>query len=112
MNSAELREHIGKLIKSDVNSIRYQVDLAAKRSAAFVGLVMALIGIAFALRTGKGDSMAWTGACVMVPVRYWLLLLASINLGWSGALPPLVAAWLLNALFVAAGLGSVLTVKN
>jgi lipopolysaccharide export system permease protein len=112
MNSAELREYIGKLIKSGVNSIRYQVDLAAKTSTAFVSLVMALIGIAFALRTGKGGVMAWTGACVVVAVCYWLLLLASINLGRGGVLPPLVAAWLPNALFVAAGLGSVLTAKG
>ena len=112
MSSAELREYIGKLIKSGVNSIRYQVDFAAKTSTAFVSLVMALIGIAFALRTGKGGVMAWMGACVLVGVCYWILLVFSIALGRGGVLPPLVAAWLPNTLFTAAGLASVLTVKN
>ncbi len=112
MNSAELREYIGRLVKSGVNSIRYQVDLAAKGSTAFVSLVMALIGIAFALRTGKGGVMAWTGACVLVGVCYWILLSLSISFGRGGVLPPFVAAWLPNAIFTAAGLGSVLTVKN
>lgn len=112
MNSAELREYIGRLVKSGVNSIRYQVDLAAKGSTAFVSLVMALIGIAFALRTGKGGVMAWMGACVLVGVCYWILLVLSIALGRGGVLPPLIAAWLPNALFTAAGLASVLTVKN
>ncbi len=112
MNSAELREYIGKLIKIGVNTMRYQVDLAAKTSTAFVSLVMALIGIAFALRTGKGGVMAWTGACVAVGVCYFLLHLLSINLGRGGVLPPLVAAWLPNGLFAAAGLGSLFTLKH
>ncbi|MBM2837193.1 MAG: putative Permease YjgP/YjgQ [candidate division NC10 bacterium] len=66
MSSAELREYIERLVKSGVNSIRYKVDLAVKGSTAFVSLVMAIIGIAFALRTGKGGVMAWAGACVLV----------------------------------------------
>lgn len=112
MSSAELREYIGRLVKSGVRSVRYQVDLAAKASTAFVSLVMALIGIAFALRTGKGGVMAWTGACVLVGVCYWIILSLSISLGRGGVLPPLVAAWFPNALFTAAGLGSVLTLKG
>ncbi len=112
MNSAELREYIGRLVRSGVNSIRYQVDLAAKGSTAFVSLVMALIGIAFALRTGKGGVMGWTGACVLIGVCYWILLSLSISLGRGGVLPPLIAAWLPNALFAAAGLGSVLTIRG
>lgn len=112
MNSSELREYIGRLIKSGVNSIPYQVDLAVKGSTAFVSLVMALIGIAFALRTGKGGVLAWTGACVLVGVCYWIFLSVSISLGRGGVLHPLLAAWLPNALFTAAGLGSVLTAKG
>ncbi|MDE2060688.1 MAG: LPS export ABC transporter permease LptG [candidate division NC10 bacterium] len=112
MTSSDLREYIERLAKTGVNSIRYQVDLAAKGSTAFTNLVMALIGIAFALRTGKRGVMAWTGACVVVAVCYSILNSFSISLGRGGVLPPLVSAWLPNALFTAAGLSSVLTVKS
>lgn len=112
MTSSELREYIERLAKSGVNSVRYQVDLAAKGSTAFTNLVMALIGIAFALRTGKRGALAWTGACVVVAVGYSILNSFSISLGRGGVLPPMIAAWLPNALFTAAGLGSVLTVKS
>lgn len=112
MTSPELREYIEKLAKTGVNSVRYQVDLAAKGSTAFTNLVMALIGIAFALRTGKRGVMAWTGACVVVAVCYSILNSFSISLGRGGVLPPVVAAWLPNALFTVAGLSSVLTVKS
>ncbi|MDE2179306.1 MAG: LPS export ABC transporter permease LptG [candidate division NC10 bacterium] len=112
MTSAELRTYIERLAKTGVNSVRYQVDLAAKASTAFMSAVMALIGIAFALRTGKRGVMAWTGACVVAAVCYSILNSFSISLGRGGVLPPIVAAWLPNALFTAAGLGSVLTVKS
>lgn len=112
MTSGELREYIERLAKTGVNSIRYQVDLAAKGAAAFANLVMALIGIAFALRTGKRGVMAWTGACVVVAVAYSILNSFSVSLGRGGVLPPLAAAWLPNALFTIASLGSVFTVKG
>ncbi|MBZ0159570.1 LPS export ABC transporter permease LptG [Candidatus Methylomirabilis sp.] len=112
MSSGELREYIEKLAKTGANSVRYQVDLAAKGSTAFSSLVMALIGIAFALRTGKRGVMTWTGACVVVAICYSILNSFSISLGRGGVLSPVVAAWLPNALFTAAGLGSVLRVKS
>jgi lipopolysaccharide export system permease protein len=77
-----------------------------------MSLVMALIGIAFALRTGTRGVMAWTGACVVVAICYSILNSFSIALGRGGVLPPVVAAWLPNALFSAAALSSVLTVKS
>ena len=112
MSSAELREYIERLVKSGVSSIPYKVDLAAKGSTAFISLVMAIIGIAFALRTGKGGVTAWAGACVLVGICYWILLSVSLSLGRGGVLHPLIAAWLPNALFTAAGLGSLLTLKG
>lgn len=112
MTSSELREYIERLAKTGVNSLRYQVELAAKGSAAFTNLVMVLIGIAFALRTGKRGVMAWTGACVVVAVCYSMLNSFSISLGRGGILPPMIAVWLPNALFTAAGLSSILTVKS
>lgn len=112
MTSGELREYIERLAKTGVNSIRYQVDLAAKGAGAFTNLVMALIGIAFALRTGKRGVMAWTGACVVVAVAYSILNSFCVSLGRGGVVPPVVAAWLPNAIFTAAGLSSIFTVKS
>jgi lipopolysaccharide export system permease protein len=112
MNSGELRDYIDKLVKSGVKSTRYQVDLAAKSATPFVALVMGLIGIAFALRTGKGGVVAWAGACVVVAVCYWILHSLSISLGRGAVFPPLMAAWLPNAVFAGAGLTSLLTLKR
>ncbi len=112
MNSDELRDYIDRLVKSGVNSLRYQVDLAVKSAMPFVTLVMTLIGIAFALRTGKGGVIAWAGACVLVAVCYWIVFSLSISVGRGGVVPPFLAAWLPNAIFAGAGLTSLLTLKN
>ncbi|MGH7428897.1 MAG: LPS export ABC transporter permease LptG [Candidatus Methylomirabilaceae bacterium] len=112
MNSGELRDYIDRLVKSGVNSLRNQVDLAVKGATPFVGLVMGLIGIAFALRTGKGGVIAWAGACVLVAVCYWILFSFSVSLGRGGVVPPFLAAWLPNALFAGVGLTSLLTLKR
>ena len=48
----------------------------------------------------------------MVAVCYWILFSLSISLGRGGVVPPLMAAWLPNAVFAGAGLTSLLTLKR
>lgn len=103
MSYDELKDYIQRLAQSGVDVRRYWVDLDAKISLPFASLVMALIGIAFGLRTGKTGVLLWVGACVPLGFLYWVLLSLGFSLGRSGALPSLVAAWLPNALFAAAG---------
>ncbi len=104
MSYGQLRDYIQRLVSSGVNATRYRVDLYAKVATALVSLVMALIGVSFGLRTGRAGVMLWVGACVPTGFVYYVLLVLGIQLGRAGALPPLVAAWLPNLVFGAAGL--------
>jgi lipopolysaccharide export system permease protein len=104
MSYVQLHDYIQRLVASGVNATRYRVDLYAKVATALVSLVMALIGVSFGLRTGKAGVMLWVGACIPTGFVYYLLLVLGIQLGRGGALPPLVAAWLPNLVFGAAGL--------
>jgi lipopolysaccharide export system permease protein len=104
MSYDELRDYIARLAQGGVDVRRYWVDLYVKLSLPFASFVMALIGIAFGLRTGKTGVVVWVGVCVPVGFFYWILLSLGFSLGRSGALPPMVAAWLPNLLFAAAGL--------
>lgn len=104
MSLGELRAYIRRLSQSGVNAQRYKVDLYLKLATAFVSLVMALIGIAFGVRTGKAGVLAWVGVCLGLGVVYWILLSLGVSLGRSGALPPFLAAWLPTLLFGAGGL--------
>ncbi len=111
MTYDELKDYIGRLAQSGVDVRRYWVDLYAKVALPFACLVMGLIGIAFGLRTGKTGVLVWVGACVPLAFLYWVLLSLGFSLGRGGALPPLVAAWLPNALFAAGGLAALIRVR-
>ena len=73
---------------------------------ALVSLVMAMLGVSFGLRTGRAGVMIWVGACIPIGFLYCMLLVLGFSLGRGGALPPLIAAWLPNLVFGAAGLVS------
>jgi lipopolysaccharide export system permease protein len=106
MSYAQLKTYIERLTRSGVSVLRYQVDLHAKGAVAAVSLVMALIGVSFGMRTGKSNVMLWVGACIPVGFVYWTMLSFGVSLGRTGALPPVIAVWLPNALFGLAGLFS------
>jgi len=106
MSYAQLREYIDRLVKSGVSATRYMVDLHAKVATALVGLVMAILGVSFGLRTSRSGVMFWVAVCIPMGFLYYMLLVLGFSLGRSGALPPLVAAWLPNAVFGTAGVVS------
>lgn len=114
MNFAELKKYITKIEEEGYDSRRYRVDLHGKISFPFVCLIMALIGIPLALFKQKGDSMALS---VILGVAGALLYWVSFSyvrsiLGYSGALPPLITAWMINALFALAALWLLSSVRQ
>jgi lipopolysaccharide export system permease protein len=106
MSYAQLRAYIDRLVKSGVSATRYMVDLHAKVSTALVSLIMAVLGASFGLRTGRAGVMVWVAACIPMGFVYYVILVLGISFGRGGALPPLVAAWLPNVVFAAAGVAS------
>ncbi len=112
MSYDELKDYIQRLAQSGVDVRRYWVDLDAKISLPFASAVMALIGIAFGLRTGKTGVVVWVGACVPLGFLYWVLLSLGFSLGRGGVLPPLAAAWLPNVLFAAGGFIALAKVRH
>jgi lipopolysaccharide export system permease protein len=104
MSYTELREYIERLARSGVSVTRYRVDLYAKVAVALASLVMALIGVSFGLRVGKGGIMVWVGTCIPTGLLYWLILGYGFQFGRAGVLSPLVAAWLPNLVFGVGGL--------
>lgn len=112
MSYDQLKDYIQRLAQSGVDVRRYWVDLYAKISLPFASAVMALIGIAFGLRTGKTGVLVWVGVCVPLGFLYWILLSLGLSLGRGGALPPAAAAWLPNAFVAAVGLTALVKVRH
>ncbi len=112
MSYRELRRYIARLAESGVNTLRYQVDLHAKIATAFVSVIMLILGVSFGLRVGRAGIMIWVGLCIPLAFAYWVFLSLGFPLGRTGVLPPLVAAWLPNAVFALGGLISLSTLRH
>lgn len=105
MGFGELREYISKLRNEGYDSTRLVVDLYSKLSSPFTALVMAFLGIPFALRGGRSAGIAFgVGISVLIGLGYWLVMSFGLSLGRAEALPPLLSAWGANIVFGLTGI--------
>jgi LPS export ABC transporter permease LptF/LPS export ABC transporter permease LptG len=80
-----------------------QLELYRKYSAPAVPIVMALLGMPFALLVGRKSVMTAASLSVGIGLAFWGLLGLSKQLSTFGFLSPKVAAWAPVALFFALG---------
>lgn len=103
-NFAELSAEVRDLTAKGIDTTRMRVELWLKLAVPFIGFVMALIGIPLASRHSRNSGMAATaGAALVVGFSYWIVLALTMSLGNSGVLPPIIAAWSANVIFIAIG---------
>lgn len=105
LNVRQLRRLADKLAAEGYEPRRLIVDMHNRFATPFATLIMAFIGIPFALQKGRGGSIA-LGIAVTVAIGfgYFVLHAVSMALGYSALLPPVVAAWSVNLLFFLLGL--------
>ncbi len=85
-------------------ALRQQVEYHLKFAQPALCFVMVFLAIPFALRLRRGGFMLGVGASIAIGLAYMTVFYLSVGLGYMGKLPPPVAAWLANGLFLAAGL--------
>lgn len=78
------------------------VDLWQKIAFPFRTLIIVLVGLPFALMTGRRKAVTFTaiGVAVMIGFLYYVLDAVGLALGKGGALPPAAAACLAPAVFL------------
>ena len=97
---AELREYIDSLMRRGFSVQHLSVRLYQKLSLPFSPLVMTAIGIPFALRIGKRGNLFGVGVSIALIVVFWTCTAAFGPLGETGVLPPHLAAFAPNLIFV------------
>jgi len=105
MNFEELRDYVKKVETEGYDARTYRTDLYAKSAAPFVCIIMGLVGIGLTAgrRLNKGLPVSITlGICV--GFLYWIFQSFCLSLGYADVLPPLLAAWLANGIFLCAGI--------
>ena len=96
--------------KEGYDPTRYHVDLHGRLATPFASLIMAFLGIPFALQRGRGSSLAiGIAVSISIGISYHLFQGMMLALGYSGTIPTLLAAWSPNALFGFLGLTLLVT---
>jgi lipopolysaccharide export system permease protein len=113
LNYRKLKEYADNLQSGGYQAYRYQTLMHTKLSAPFAAFVMVILGIPFALRSSRSGGMALgIGASIGIGFAFFVVNAVLLSYGRSGVLPPVVAAWGANFLFVLSGIWLSMTVRN
>ncbi|TAN63682.1 LPS export ABC transporter permease LptG [bacterium] len=105
MTASELNRYIKNIEADGYSSNRYRTDLYGKLTFPMVSFIMVIVGIPFALKTGRSSGIAGgVGLSVIIAFSYWVVFAASRSLGTNGVVPPVVAAAFPDALFLTIGI--------
>lgn len=102
-----------KLADEGYDATRYRVDMQARLATPFASVIMAFLGIPFALQKKRGASLAMgITISVAIGITYHIIQSMLLAFGYSAVIPPLVAAWAPNLLFGLFGIWLLLMVRE
>lgn len=101
MGFVELYEYIRRIESEGYDATRYRVDLQAKLAFPFVCVILSLVGVGIAGRANIRDGLPVGIAYgIGIAFLYWIFYSFCLSLGYGGMLPPVVAAWAADVLFL------------
>lgn len=103
MNYEELRRYIRDLQQGGFDVVRLRVELNKKLSYPLITLIMAILAIPFALSTGKKGAITGVAVAVGIAVFYTVVSRLFEAMGDLNQLPPALAAWSPDLIFVLVG---------
>jgi lipopolysaccharide export system permease protein len=104
MPLGELLEHTKRARLSGGDVTRLQVEMHRRLAFPFANFVVILLGAPLTGAIRRGGHAVGFAAALLVGFLYYVLLEVGGTFGLSGQLPPAVAAWLPNVVFIALGL--------
>jgi LPS export ABC transporter permease LptF/LPS export ABC transporter permease LptG len=103
MNYEELHKYIRDLQQSGFDVVRLRVELNKKLSYPLITFIMAILAIPFALSTGKKGAVTGIAVAVGTAVVYTVVSRLFEAMGNLSQLPPALAAWSPDLIFVLIG---------
>lgn len=101
MSYLELQDYVRTLREGGHRVGKYVVDMHARLAFPLVNVITALVAIPFALAAPRSGSRAvGIAAAVVIAVGYWLVHSLALAFAKADLLPPLLAAWTANIVFV------------
>ncbi|MBN2135464.1 MAG: LptF/LptG family permease [Acidobacteria bacterium] len=104
MDYQELKKLISEIKSKGLDPVYEQVNLHWKMAYALVTFVVVMIGIPFSFRMDNKGSLAGIFIALVIILIFYPMTNIFRHLGYSGVLPPTLAAWAGNLIFVLVGL--------
>lgn len=112
MNFFELLRYVNKVRESGGRVQKYLVEVHMKLAFPLTNIIVTLIGISLSTRVRRGTLALGIGLSLLISFAYYGFLKTGQALGHSGALPPVVAAWMGNIFFGALGIYLVMRARR
>ena len=103
MSYWELYDYVTKLEAAGFQVKKYLVELYSKLSFPLVNLVMVLVAIPFALQSPRGGRLFGIGLAIGIMAGYLVVHYVALAFARADLLPPLLAAWTANVIFLGIG---------
>jgi LPS export ABC transporter permease LptG len=100
MSYWELRDYVTKLEAAGFQVKKYLVELYSKLSFPLVNLVMVLVAIPFALQSPRGGRLFGIALAIAIMAGYLVVHYAALAFARADLLPPMLAAWTANVIFL------------
>ena len=108
-----LKEYAENLKKGGFKAYRDITLMHTKIATPFAALIMVLLGIPFALNNSRsGGAAKGIGASIGIGFVFFVVNATLLAYGRHGALPPIIAAWGANILFLFGGIWLSMKVKG
>jgi lipopolysaccharide export system permease protein len=102
MNFKEILAYIKSVERQGYDATSYRVDLHAKLAFPLVCLIMSLVGTGIAFRGKMKEGLPVSIAYgIGTAFLYWIFYSFCVSLGYGEMLPPIIAAWTANFIFLA-----------
>jgi LPS export ABC transporter permease LptG len=109
MSYGELKEYISRLEATGFQVKKYLVELHSKLSFPLVNVIMVLVAIPFAVQSPRSGRIFGIGLAIAIMAGYLVVHYVAIAFARADLLPPLLAAWTANIIFL--GLGTSLFLR-
>jgi lipopolysaccharide export system permease protein len=112
MGFRELKDYIAQLRAAGFEVRKYLVELYSKVSFPLVNLVMVLVATPFALQSPRGGRLFGIGLAIAIMAGYLVVHYVALALARADLLPPLIAAWSANVIFMGIGVSLLLRART
>lgn len=106
LTSPELRQYIAKQIdRGSGNVVQFEVEYHKRIASSFASFILAIIGMSLSAKKRKGGMGMALGVGLALSFTYIMLQTVSASFAINSNLPPILAAWIPNLLFMIVAYG-------